>query len=199
MTDTTTRTADHPIEDVFTSRWSPRAFDGSELTEQALFRLFEAARWAPSAFNAQPWRFLYALRGGPDWDRFLDLLVPFNRSWAESASALIFVLSDKFSRNPDGSVKAESRSHSFDAGAAWGYLALQATHDGLFVHGMTGADFEKAAQELSVPEGFHIEAAIAVGRKGDPAILPDGLREREAPSGRKSVAEFAFPGSFPQD
>jgi len=199
MTDTTTRAAAHAIEEVFTSRWSPRAFDGSVVTEDALFRLFEAARWAPSAFNAQPWRFLYALRGGPDWDRFLDLLVPFNRSWADSASALVFVLSDGFTRNADGTPKGPSHSHSFDAGAAWGYLALQATHDGLFAHGMTGVDFDKAATELAVPEGFRIEAAIAIGRRGDPATLPDGLREREVPSDRKPAAEFAFPGSFPQD
>jgi len=198
MTDTITRNTDHAIDEVFARRWSPRAFDGGELSEAALLRLFEAARWAPSAFNAQPWRFVYALRGGPDWERFLDLLIPFNRSWAESASALIFVVSDSQMRNADGSPKSESHSHSFDAGAAWGYLALQATHDGLHVHGMTGVDFARAAEELGVPEGFRVEAAIAVGRKGDPAILPDGVREREVPSPRKPVGEFAFPGRLPQ-
>lgn len=196
-TETAIRQADHPIEDVFISRWSPRAFDGSELDESVLLGLFEAARWAPSAFNAQPWRFLYALRGSPDWERFLDLLIPFNRSWAESASALIFVVSDCYMRNEDGTPKSESHSHSFDTGAAWGFLALQATHVGLSTHGMTGVDFERAAAELGVPEGFRIEAAIAVGRKGDPAILPEGLRMREVPSGRNRVEQFAFAGSFP--
>lgn len=199
MTASSVRTADHPIDDLFTRRWSPRAFDGRVIEESALLRLFEAARWAPSAFNAQPWRFIYALRGGKDWERFLDLLVPFNRSWAENASALVFVVSDSNTRNPDGTAKAPSHSHSFDAGAAWGMLAAQATLDGLYTHGMTGVDFEKAKTELGVPDGFRLEAAIAVGHIGDPATLPDGMREREKPSGRKSIGEFAFAGGFPSN
>lgn len=197
MTTSAARAADHPIDDLFTRRWSPRAFDGSVIEENVLLRLFEAARWAPSAFNAQPWRFIYALRGGKDWERFLDLLVPFNRSWAESASALIFVVSDTNARNPDGTPKAPSHSHSFDAGAAWGMLAMQATLDGLYTHGMTGVDFDKAKAELGVPDDFRLEAAIAVGRVGDPSTLPEGLRAREQPSGRKSVQEFAFAGGYP--
>ncbi|MDD3798369.1 MAG: nitroreductase family protein [Novosphingobium sp.] len=197
MTDTAARQTEYSIDDLFTRRWSPRAFDGSVLEESALFRLFEAAHWAPSAFNAQPWRFLYALRGGADWERFLDLLIPFNRSWTQSASALIFILSDCHMRNPDGTAKAASHSHAFDAGAAWAQLALQATLDGLHAHGMTGIEFEKAAAELAVPEGFRIEAAVAVGRIGDPATLPEGLREREVPSGRMPVSQLAFAGSFP--
>jgi len=197
MTDSTARTTDHPIADIFTRRWSPRAFDGSALDESDLLKLFEAARWAPSAFNAQPWRFLYALRGGPDWQRFLDLLVPFNRAWAENASALIFVISDKFMRNEDGTPKSESHSHSFDAGAAWSLLALQATHDGLHVHGMTGVNFDEAYKSLGVPEDFRIEAAVAVGRLGDPATLPEGMRVREKPSSRSPVSSFAFAGNFP--
>jgi nitroreductase len=197
MTDTSARSTEYPIEDVFTRRWSPRAFDGATLDESEVLRLIEAARWAPSAFNAQPWRFLYALRGGPDWDRFLDLLIPFNRSWAESASALIFVLSDRQMLNEEGTPKSQSHSHSFDAGAAWGMLALQATLDGLHTHGMTGIDFDKAVVELGVPEGFRIEAAIAVGRIGNPGILPEGLRQREIPSGRLALSEVAFAGSFP--
>jgi nitroreductase len=197
MADTAVRTTEHSIDDLFTRRWSPRAFDGSTIEESELLRLFEAARWAPSAFNAQPWRFIYALRGGPDWDRFLDLLVPFNRSWAESASALIFVVSDAYGRNPDGTPKAPSHSHSFDAGAAWGSLALQATLDGLHTHGMTGVDFEKAKAELGVPDDFRLEAAIAVGRIGDPSTLPEGLRDREKPSGRLDLSQLAFAGGFP--
>jgi Nitroreductase len=197
MTDTRSRVTHHAIDDLFTRRWSPRAFDGSELEEGELLRLFEAARWAPSAFNAQPWRFLYALRGGPDWERFLELLVPFNRSWAENAAALVIVLSDTQMRNPDGTPKSPSHSHSFDAGAAWGMLALQATLGGLHTHGMTGVDFDKVRTELGVPEDFRVEAAIAVGRLGDPATLPESMREREKPSDRKPVAEFAFAGGFP--
>ncbi|MCW2411541.1 MULTISPECIES: nitroreductase family protein [unclassified Sphingobium] len=197
MTDAGSRTTHHEIDDIFTRRWSPRAFDGSAVAESELLRLFEAARWAPSAFNAQPWRFLYAVRDGADWTRFLDLLIPFNRSWAESAGALIIILSDTQMRNPDGTPKSASHSHSFDAGAAWGMLAMQATLSGLYTHGMTGVDFDKVRTELSVPEDFRIEAAIAVGRIGDASTLPEGLREREQPSDRKPVTDFAFAGGFP--
>ena len=198
MTETPNRVADHPIAELFVRRWSPRAFDGSPLEEGDLLRLFEAARWAPSAFNVQPWRFLYALRGGPDWDRFLNLLIPFNQGWAANSSALVFVLSDRFRRDENGAPKDEFYSHSFDTGAAWGQFALQAVDDGLYAHGMTGIDFEKASAELAIPEEFRIEMAAAVGRTGDPAeILPEGLREREVPSGRKPISELAFAGNFP--
>src|SRR3954452_10072684 len=88
------RQPDHPVDPLFLARWSPRAFDGSELPEEDLLTLFEAARWAPSAFNSQPWRFLYARRGDENWPLFLSLLIPWNQSWAHSASALVYILSD---------------------------------------------------------------------------------------------------------
>lgn len=192
------RATEHPIDDVFTRRWSPRAFDSSPLQESELFRLFEAARWAPSAFNVQPWRFLYALRGSPDWERFLEILVPFNRSWAANSGAIVFILSDRYMREEDGTPREELYSHAFDTGAAWGQLALQAVHDGLHTHGITGLDFEMAYRELRVPPDFRIEMALAVGRTGNPAeCLPDFLREREVPSGRKPLDELVFRGSFP--
>ncbi len=197
MTEQSPRVTEHPISDVFTSRWSPRAFDGSAMEEGDLLRLFEAARWAPSAFNVQPWRFLYALRGTPDFDRFLDLLIPFNQSWAGNASALVFVLSDSVSRDEEGKAKGENYSHTLDTGAAWGQLAMQAVHDGLYTHGMTGVDFDKARTELNVPEEFRIEMAIAIGRMGDVSSLPDYLQEREAPSDRMPLSQLAFPGNFP--
>lgn len=194
------RSADHPVDPLFLERWSPRAFDGSQIPEEDLLTLFEAARWAPSAFNSQPWRFLYALRGGPDWERFLDLLVPFNRSWAQSASVLIYILSDslpftdKSSGEPTG-----SHTHSYDAGAAWACLALQASLMGYQAHGMSGVDFERARIELSVPERYRIEASAVVGRIGDPATLPEKLQAREFPSGRRPAAEFAFRGGWPEE
>ncbi|HZF45671.1 MAG TPA: nitroreductase family protein [Sphingomonadaceae bacterium] len=198
MTSHTIRATEHAIDEVFTRRWSPRAFDCTPLQESDLFRLFEAARWAPSAFNVQPWRFLYALRGGPDWERFLDILVPFNRSWAANSGALIFILSDRFMRDENGQPKEELYSHAFDAGAAWGQLALQAIHDGLHTHGITGLDFEKGNRELGIPADFRIEMAVAVGRTGDPAeLLPEYLRDREVPSGRMAISQLAFPGNFP--
>jgi nitroreductase len=186
-----------PIDETFLNRWSPRAFDGSAIPEEDLLALFEAARWAPSAFNSQPWRFLYARRGDGDWDRFLDLLIPWNRAWAQGASALIYILSDRLPMVDKAGEPAASHTHSYDAGAAWAYLALQATMMGYQAHGMSGVDFERAQAELRVPERFRIEAAAAVGRIGDPATLPEKLRAREGPSGRKPVEEFVFKGRFP--
>lgn len=192
----TERLPTYPIDPLFLDRWSPRAFDASEISEGQVLRLIEAARWAPSAFNAQPWRFLYALRGGADWPLFLDLLIPFNQGWASRASALLFILSDKQMRNADGSSRGESYSHSFDAGAAWGSFALQAQRDGLYAHGMTGFDVPRAIEKLGVPVDYRIEAAVAIGRLGDPATLPDGLREREHPSDRTPLDQIAFAGPF---
>jgi nitroreductase len=191
------RKADRPVAPLFLERWSPRAFDGSDMPEEDLLALFEAARWAPSAFNSQPWRFLYARRGEADWERFLDLLVPFNRSWAQSGSAMVYILSDTLPFTDKMGGPATSHTHSYDAGAAWACFALQATLLGYQAHGMSGLDFERARDELQVPERYRIEAAAVVGRIGDPATLPEKLQAREVPSGRKAVEEFAFRGGWP--
>lgn len=191
------RKADHPVDPLFLERWSPRAFDGSEIPQQDLMSLFEAARWAPSAFNSQPWRFLYARRGEADWERFLDLLIPFNRSWAQSASVLVYILSDTLPFTDKAGEPATSHTHSYDAGAAWACFALQATRMGYQAHGMSGVDFERVREELGVPDRYRVEAAAVVGRIGDPETLPEKLRAREAPSMRKPVEEFAFPGEWP--
>ena len=192
----TSRQPDHPIDPLFLERWSPRAFDGSDIPDADLMTLFEAARWAPSAFNSQPWRFLYAKKGDPNWERFLGLLIPWNQGWAHSASVLIYFLSDSLMETKPG-VLTESHSHSFDTGAAWASLALQATRLGYHAHGMSGVDFERARSELHVPDRFRIEAAAVVGRIGDPAALDEKLRAREKPSGRKPISDLAFTGSFP--
>jgi len=194
MSNRTTHTALDPI---FLDRWSPRAFDGSAVAPEDLETIFDAARWAPSAFNFQPWRFLYARRDTPDWQPFLSLLLPFNQSWAARAGALVFIVSDTLIQGPAAAEPSPSHSHSFDAGAAWALLALQATRLGYHAHGMTGLDFARARVELGVPERFRIEAAAAIGRIGDKASLPEALQAREAPSHRKAVIEFAFEGRFP--
>ena len=190
------RQADHPIDPLLLARWSPRAFDGSAIAEADLLTIFEAARWAPSAFNGQPWRFVYAHRGDAEWERFLGLLIPFNQEWAKSASVLVFILSDRMVATKWGGGEV-SHSHSFDAGAAWACLALQATRLGYFAHAMSGVDFDRAYAELAVPERFRIEAAVAIGRAGDPASLPEKMRARETPSGRKPLSDFVFRGGFP--
>ena len=191
------RQPDFPIDPLFLERWSPRAFDGSDIPDEDLSTIFEAARWAPSAFNSQPWHFLYAKRGDPNWERFLALLIPWNQSWAHSASVLIYIVSDslpftdKTTREP-----APSTTHGFDAGAAWACLALQATRMGYLAHGMSGIQHELARIELGLPERFHLNAACVIGRIGDPAQLDEKLRAREAPSGRKPLAEFVHAGKF---
>jgi len=189
------RTADYPIEKIFLERWSPRAFTDEAIDEATLMTIFEAARWAPSSYNSQPWRFLYALRGTPHFTKFLDLLVPGNQVWAAKAAALVIAVS-KTTMSPRGT-EMPSHSHSFDAGAAWQNLGLQATALGWYAHGMTGFDIPRAAAELGVPEGFRVEAAIALGKRGDKASLPEGYQGMEAPNGRNPVSSFVFEGDFP--
>ena len=186
------RRPDNPVEAMIYHRWSPRAMSGESLTDSELMRLFEAARWAPSSFNEQPWRFVYARRDAEHWPRFFELLSDGNRRWAGAAAVLIVVVSrTSFERNGN-----PSRTHSYDTGAAWQNLALQGSRMGLVVHGMAGFDYERARDVLGVPEEYAVEAMIAVGRPAPAETLPEPLRERELPSGRKSVAEFAFPGAF---
>jgi len=190
------RTADHPIDPIFLERWSPRAFTGEAIPENELMQIFEAARWAPSSYNSQPWRYVYARRDTPAWETLLGILNEFNRSWAKNAAVVIIAASNSLMLPPGQEKPIPSHSHSFDAGSAWGYLALQATKLGWHTHGMVGFDRDRAFAELGFPEGYRVEAAIAIGRKGDPSLLPDGLRAREVPSSRNPVTSFAFEGKF---
>jgi nitroreductase len=188
------RQSPHPIDADILSRWSPRAFDASPLDERTLGTLFEAARWAPSAYNAQPWRFAYALRGDAHWDAFVGALLPANAAWAPAASALVFILSEKFLTLPGKDESVPSGTASFDTGAAWALLALQATKLGLHTHAMAGFDRARAAAAIGADESLHIEAAVAIGRIGDPANLSEALQAREVPSQRRAVNEIAFHG-----
>lgn len=196
MTDSNHRHSEYNVDPIFLDRWSPRAFDGSAMPKDDLLTILDAGHWAPSAFNYQPWRFVYGLKGTPAFEKLLGLLIEFNQGWARNASALVFIVSDTLSRPADGSEAKSYRSHSFDAGAAWGLLSLQAVKLGYFAHAMTGVDFDRAMTELNVPDGFHINAAVAIGKRGDLSVLPEGLRGREAPSDRKPLAEVALEGGF---
>jgi nitroreductase len=182
----------YPLDELFLDRWSPRALSGESISEEELMTLFEAARWAPSSYNNQPWRMLYARRDTEHWPVFLGLLVEGNQVWAKDAAALVlFVSKETFDFNGK-----PYPTHSFDTGAAWENLALQATMMGLVTHGMQGFDYERARAELNIPEGFRVEAMAAVGRPGDPAQLPEKVRERESPSGRKPLSEITCEGAF---
>lgn len=193
---TNPRVADHPIEPIFLERWSPRAFTGEEISEHTLRTMLEAARWAPSSYNSQPWRFIYTRRDNTHWDKFLGLLNEFNQSWAKTASALVFVVSAETMHVPGKEGAIPAYNHSFDAGAAWGYLALQAAYLGWAAHAMVGFDMERAYAELKVPAGYRIEAAVAIGRKGPTDLLPEALQAREVPNERKKLTETVFEGQF---
>ena len=189
------RQPDRPVDPLFLERWSPRAFDGSDMPEEDLLTMFEAARWAPSAFNSQPWRFLYARRGDANWERFLGLLIPWNQSWAHSASALIYILSDTLPFTDKAGEPATSHTHSYDAGAAWACLALQATRWAIrrtACRGSISSGPGPSWRARALPD----RGGRVVGRIGDPAILAEKLRAREMPSGRKPVARVRLPRAF---
>ena len=185
------RKPENNIYEIFLNRWSPRAMSGEEIEENILFQLFEAAKWAPSANNNQPWRFIYARRNTKQWDTFFDLLAEGNKNWAQNAAALIVVISKTTFDNGK-----HARTHSFDAGAAWENLALQGSIMDLVTHGMQGFDYDKAKEVLGVPDDYQVEAMIAVGKKGNKEDLPLHQQEREFPSARKSIAEIAMEGVF---
>ncbi|AUM13340.1 nitroreductase family protein [Ketobacter alkanivorans] len=179
------RSSNLPVDPLFLGRWSPRAFDGRSLPLDDLMTLFEAARWAPSAYNKQPWRFLYALPEDEFWPTYVSLLDPFNASWARHAGALIFLLGD-----------TRSSSHRFDVGAAWSHIALQAHLLGYQAHAMGGIMHASVRTELAVPEYLNVEIGIAVGSEGDAGKLPDELRQREQPSDRRPLAELISRGRY---
>ena len=189
----TNRVAEYAIDELFLNRWSPRAMSGEPISDQELMSLFEAARWAPSSFNNQPWRFIYAKRDTIYWDRMFHLLIPFNQEWCQHAAVLMVVIS----RNNFALNDKPTRTHSFDTGAAWENLALQGSLKGLVVHGMEGFDYDRAKKELQIPDTeYTVEAMIVIGRPGNKEQLPQELQEREFPSGRNPVGSFAFEGLF---
>jgi nitroreductase len=190
------RKADHSVSQHFLDRWSPRSFTDDVMPDSDLNRILEAARWAPSSYNSQPWRFLYAKRETADFAKFLGLLNERNQSWAKNAAVLMVLVSKKTMRPPGSDKDTPSRSHSLDAGAAWAYLALEASALGWPAHAMVGVDFERARAELNVPDDHQVEIAIALGRRGDKSALPEGFQALEQPNARKPVSEIAIAGGF---
>jgi nitroreductase len=180
-----------PIHPLFLDRWSPRALSAEPLSEAELLTLFEAARWAPSSGNFQPWRFLYARRDGDFWLPFLELLVPGNRAWAERAGALVVIVSRTEREDSRACV-----THSFDTGAAWQNLALQAALNNIVAHGIEGFDYERARRVLRVPAAYAIEAMVVLGKPGELGDLPEKFRPRELPSDRRPLAQTICEGPF---
>ena len=186
-----TRHADHVIDDLFLRRWSPRAMSGEPMSMEALMRLFEASRWAPSSGNSQPWRFVYARAGTPEFHRYFDLLADGNKRWCHRAGALVIVVAK--TQGDDG---RPWRTHAFDTGAAWMALALQGTLAGFVVHGMGGFDRDRAREVAHVPEGHDVMCMIAVGHSGKIEDLDEPERSRETANDRQPVSSFVHEGRF---
>lgn len=185
-----------PIHDLIRNRWSPRAFADKAIPEETLRTLFEAARWAPSSFNEQPWAYIVATKEDKvNFEKVLGTLVEFNAGWAKNASALAIAVSKlAFAEN-----HAPNRNAQYDTGAATALLSVEATARGLVVHQMAGFDPDKARKTFAIPEGWEPLAAIAIGYPGNPDSLPPKLRDRElAPRTRKPLREFVMTGSWGQ-
>ena len=186
------RKSNYPINPLILNRWSPRSMTGEALNDDDIMSLFEAARWAPSSYNNQPWRFIYAKRNTEHWDRFFNLLAEGNKNWTKNAALLVVVISRKnFEFNEKPAI-----THQFDAGSACENLALEASSRGIVAHGMQGFDYEKAGVDLGVPHDFEVMAMIAIGKKGPIEILPPELQEKEKLTDRKPLKEIIMEGFY---
>lgn len=179
-----------PVHELIAKRWSPRAFADKPVEPNKLRSLLEAARWAPSCFNEQPWHFIVATKEKPEeFERLLNCLVDVNIAWAKQAPVLMLSVARlQFERND------KPNHHAFhDVGMAVGNLTLQATALDLYLHQMAGFHSDKAREAFKIPEKFEPVAAMALGYLGDPQRLPDDLRDRETASrNRKKLATFVF-------
>lgn len=173
------------VEPARLERWSPRAFTGEEICEDALATILEAARWAPTA--SSNWHVLYARRSSPHWPAFLELLSDFNEAWTRQAGALLLVVADPL----DGATGIRV----FDATASGADLALQANLSGWQAQALVGFDSERAIRALHIPDGYSIATAVAIGRHGLTSALSLAVRER--PANRRALSEIAFEGGFP--
>ena len=193
MTKFFNRESTYPILPILLSRVSYRAFSEERLSEEELMSLFEAARWAPSSYNNQPWRFVYARRGERGWDAFFDVLIEFNKQWCVMADTLVLVVSrNNFEHNNKPSLTA-----SFDTGASWMSLAIEAQARNIIAHGMQGFDYEAIRKALQIPESFTVEVMIAIGKPGKAEDLPEEIREKEVPSNRKPLTAIISKEIFP--
>lgn len=186
------RKSKYPVNQIILNRWSPRAMSGENITEEQLYTILEAGRWAQSSYNNQPWRFIYAFKDTPYWEKLFGLLVPGNQIWVKNGSVLILVISHKvFDYNNKPSV-----THSFDTGAACQNMTIQAFYMGLVMHGMEGFNYDQARTELNIPEDYAIEAMFVIGQHGDVKQLPEKLQEVETPSDRRPLEQTAKEGIF---
>lgn len=186
------RKSTYQINPLILNRWSPRSMTGEELDNEEIMSLFEAARWAPSSYNNQPWRFIYAKRNTEHWDRLFNLLAEGNRAWAKNSALLVVVISRKnFEYNEKPAI-----THQFDTGSAWENLALEAFSRGIVAHGMQGFDYDKARIDLEIPIDFEVMAMIAIGKKGSRDNLSPELQKKEKLSDRKPLKDIVMEGIY---
>jgi nitroreductase len=177
------------VHELIRSRWSPRIYSSKEVSSEELARLFEAARWAASSSNEQPWRFIVGRKGDETYKKIFASLVEFNQMWVKTAPVLALSVAKKtFTSNG-----SPNPYNLHDTGAASAYLALQATADGLHIHSMAGLDREQVRASFAIPSDYEIGAAIAIGYFGNPDDLPERMRKNEvAPRERKPLEQFVF-------
>lgn len=189
------RQAEHEIEPIFIERWSPRAFDPvADVPQSVLDSGFEAARWAPSSMNAQPWRFIYARRGTPEWQAMLETGLDRVQPWLKNAAVILYVVSKNTLQV--GDTVMNSPTYRFDAGAAFENFALQVARLGYAAHAAISFDPDKARAALGLPDDYDPCAVIGVGKQGDKSLLPEPFAEREFPSDRLPVSTIAMQGRF---
>ena len=189
-----TAPSDFPVHQLIRERWSPRAFADKPIPADLLRSLFEAARWAPSSNNEQPWAYIVATKDDKvNFDNVLSTLVEFNVSWAKHAPVLAIAVAElAFAKN-----RAPNRNAQYDTGAATALLSVEATAHGLAVHQMAGFDPARARQAFGIPPEWDAIAAMAIGYPGNPDTLPQPLKDRElAPRSRKPISEFVMTGSW---
>ena len=185
---------EYPVIDLIKNRWSPRAFSGNTVEEEKIMSLLEAARWAPSCFNEQPWNFiLFKKENQEEFNKIIDVLSPRNQLWAKNAPLIMLsVAKINFEHN-----RKLNRHASHDVGSAVTNLTIQATSMGLYVHQMAGFDSEKAKQLFKIPEGYEPVSAIAIGYFGSPFDLPEEFKKAElAHRSRIPISDFAFKGKW---
>ena len=183
-----------PVHELIQNRWSPRAFSEKPVPQEVLRSLFEAARWAPSSSNEQPWAYIVATKDDAEnFEKSLGALVEFNANWAKKAPVLVIAVAQlAFAKN-----NAPNRNAQYDVGAASLQLSIEATARGLVVHQMAGFDPETAKEAYDIPQGWEPIAAMAIGYPGDASSLPEPLQSREkAPRSRKRIHEFVMSGQW---
>ncbi len=184
---------DYPINELSRERWSPRAFSDDPVPARFIASLLEAARWAPSAANEQPWRFIIGMKGDATWDLLYSTLIGWNQQWADQAPLLLLIIG----KEKNNSNEKSNQWYAYDCGQAMAHLTLEVTNLGLYAHQMGGFSAEKAVELFAIPEGFKPLAMAAIGYSGNAEKLPEEMKKREvAPRERKELKELVFSGKF---